>query len=339
MGNLTHPVGYISMHAGDHDAYGVIRAWIMTDLGWRLADGSIYDRSTYPRLWDALPGRRTGDFVEVPDMRAGRVELQPHHMPSHTHTHSIATPLSELRDNARFDPYFMQRQSSGYVVGMDPGGQFKPVSIYKQQRIDRRDVIGHVESARTDDTGLHVRMRLDDHFTELIKKSMVDTANLESLFPEFHGIKGMKWGERRTSTSTTKENNMSGTRTLQTPSKNIKRKDLTVALRLVGYRAVDDLFDVVALVQSVGDNEKVFRANELKAKDVVGKYVRIHGRDEATGGCSDFVKDELRDYATRIVLDGKLETINGDDYLIVSEIEAPAPKEPLGNDTLRMVGR
>lgn len=204
--------------------------------------------------------------------------------------------------------------------------------------LDRKDVLGTVESTLSDDAGFQVRVELDNIIKQ-IQKARDHTADLSAVlnasFANIHGIKGMKWGESRTSTSTIKENNMSGTRILQTPSKNIKRKDLTVALRLIDFRGVDDLYDVVALVQSVGENEKVFRTNELKAEDVVGKYIRVHGRDEATGGCSDFAKDEPCDYTTRVVLDGKLHAVTGGEYLIVSEIKGP--EEPLGEDALRLV--
>ena len=128
---------------------------------------------------------------------------------------------------------------------------------------------------------------------------------------------------------------MSGTRKLKTPTETIERKDLSVAMRLFGIANREDtLFDVVALVQSVSDNESIYRVSEIKSEKVelVGRNVRVHGTD-AAGLCTDFTEDANRYDVYNIVIAGKLVALSEGDYLIVADEET----EPLGEDTLRVV--
>lgn len=342
--STLHPIGYISLHAGDHDAYGVIRPWIMTDHGWRLADGLWYNRGAYPRLWEALPDRRRGDEVQVPNLSNegkpyGRVvQLAPAQMPAHTHNtfanpsphaHTIA-PLHELRQNPRYDPYFMQRHSHGYVAAVDPAsGLFHPRPVGKIQRVD------------LDERGLNVQMRLDDWIAEEIKKATLSVddlrtslglkglavkaaGNQEDLFPDpmpLHvGVKGMRWGASRTSASanvpsTTKENNRMTVK-LKTPSKNIKRKDLTAALQLLEMSGRDELLNAVALVQELGDDQKILRAYQLKDADVIGDRIKVNGA-KVSGVLSD-VSGDYQYGDINLVVDGKMHVVNGNIFVTVT---------------------
>lgn len=338
-----HPIGTITLI---HQKYASPKHMIMSDHGWKDCDGLYYNKRAYPLLFGAIGHRYTdvrfrNDEFQVPDLMSGKVELgapvrlRPEQMPVHHHTiNRLVNPSPHVHSWVPNYDAGLLNHNHGYFVGMDPSS--KP--------------IGHVSHFRQDDRGLVVNMKfdssdyskkirelIDKDFTSKIVSAREMRASLGlqtdmDLFPDIatHGIKGMKWGVRSASSSITKENNMP-TRTLKTPAENIERKDLTVALRLYGNaRIQDELYDVIALVQSVGENESIYRASELKAEDVLGKNVRIHAND-ASGICSDFGPD---DYSGKynLVIAGKLEQL-ADGFIIVTD-EDP---EPLGEDTLRVV--
>lgn len=309
-----HPIGYISMHAGDHDAFGVIRAWIMTDLGWRLADGKLYDRKTFPLLWGALPDRRRGELVEVPDLRAGKVELQPHQMPVHTHSiQTKSSPHTHDFDVAALAP------NNGYFVGME-SGSWPPRPI------------GKVQKVRENERGLYVNMQLNTEkyvdaisFIKRDMKRMLDDEISQAIVGpnRARAILGL-------APITNKENHMPGTVKLKTPTKNIKRKDLTVAMRLLGLSDQDDLLNAVAIVQELEEGEKLYRAYELQSEKLSAVNIRVVGRDIA-GVLTDAQGVYSYD-PVRLVVDGKMISVNGNDFVITS------PAGEIGKDTLRMVG-
>lgn len=327
VGNL-HPIGTINIQQQKNKAP---KSVIMTDHGWRPCDGEFYNRRVYPRLWDALPERRRGELVRVPHLSpdgkpyGSVVHLTPpQSFPPHMHTIAPPTEYDHLALN------YMEYTVSG-PEGLT--GQWHS----HNPKFDRSlfKPIGRTTRVHRDEVGLQVDFKLSDYFTAELKKAIVSTADVRralgletdmDLFPDITAPRGgLKFD-----TSNNKENNMP-TRTLKTPAENIERKDLTVALRLAGNaRLQDELYDVIALVQEVGDNESVYRLSEIKAEDVLGKNVRLHGHD-ASGLCSDFNQD---DYSGKynIVIAGKLEQ-HSDVFLIVTD-EDP---EPLGNDTLALV--
>jgi hypothetical protein len=204
--------------------------------------------------------------------------------------------------------------------------------------------IGRTTRVRRDDFGITADFKLNDFFTAELKKAMVNTDDLllalglddpklkpfatdMDLFPDITAPRG---GIRWHNLPKSKENSMTAQK-LKTPSKNIKRKDLSVAMRLNGTaRQQDELYDIIALVQSVADNETIYCVSELKEGQLVGKNVRVHGID-ASGVCSDFHVDEYSG-KYNLVLAGKLEQLASSRFVIVSEIETS-----LGDDALKLV--
>jgi hypothetical protein len=242
--------------------------------------------------------------------------------PSTDHTHRIAPWHTH---NHHFDHTLLQTQM-GYAVGMDPAGRLKP--------------IGSASKAREDEHGLHVKFQLDTsdferNLKKLLKDKMdgailygVGEPNDMDLFPDITAPRG---GLRFT---TSKESSMPKTK-LKTPTENIERKDLVVALRLIGYRDTDELMHAVALTQELEDNQAIYRAYELALDDVevVGSHVKVDG-SKASGILSDVVSSEPG-YPTakiRLVVAGKLIEVDGLTYVVVSN-DTPQ----LGDDTLRVV--
>ena len=290
---------------------------MVADRGCRFdLDGSFVDPELFPLLYRTIGFQygRQGKLFRLPII-SGKAALglspQVYTPPSSPHTHT--------------------------VVGYDPGfNNYQHFTVASNEQ----QAIGRVTRISEDDRGLHVNMKLDSSdFAEKLRKTLDkklisafearDYFGIQSdadLFPEITAPRGgLKF------TTSTKEHSMATIQKLKTPSKNIKRKDLSVALRLSGIAAREDnLFDVIALVQSVGENEKIHRLSELKSKDVVGKNVRVNGT-ETNGVCSDFVEDDYNTFY-RLVIAGKIERVEGDGFIIISEIP-----EPLGEDALRVV--
>lgn len=320
----AYPPGYISMHTGDHDASGVLRPWIMTDLGWRPADGALYDRKTFPRLWDALPNRRRGDLVEVPNLASdGKpygnvVHLTPSQMPPHSH-HVAPSPYPPRPSHyavdkmgRRIDPYF-----SGAVIDAT---EWKPPRP-----------IGKVQKVHRDDRGLSIDMRLDaDQYVDTISflkrdmKRLLDAEISQAII----GPNQMRSALGLTPI-TDKENNMSGTVKLKTPTKNIKRKDLTAAVRLLGLSDLDDLLNAVAIIQELDEGQKIYRAYELQGEKIDNVNIKVVNRDIEgflTDAKGTYIHDDVK-----LVVDGKMRTIRGSEFVVTS------PAGEVGNDTLRMV--
>jgi len=318
LGSSIHPIGYISYHAGDHDAYGVIHPWIMTDHGWRPANGLLYNRQNYPRLWATLPDRRRGDEVQVPDLMSGKVELgstvrrlTPAEMPVHSHTiNRFANPSPHVH-SYNVDAF---RHNHGCFVGMDPGPK----------------AIGKVTKMRRDDAGLSIDFKLDtNQFTDTISylkndmKRLLDAEIAKTIIGPNHArsILGLA--------PITKENSMSGTTRLKTPSKNIKRKDLGVAMRLLGLSDQDELLNAVALVQELKEGQKIYRAYELQKAKLSGVTIKIDSEDIAgvlTDAKGNYVYDTVQ-----LVVDGKMLNVSGSEFVVVT------PVEPVGEDALRVV--
>lgn len=299
------PIGSISFHIGDAD--WEIRPWIMTDHGWKLTNGLYYSRAVYPRLWDTLVDRRRGDEVQVPNLSN---EGKPF---------GYAKSTPEFHHNHKFDPSLVVGRTTGWkqdARGVEFSFKLESSEYTKQIKKLADEMYSPIVSAREirGALGLGLDPKDDPHATDM------------DLFPDIIAPRGgPKFGS-----SNNKENNMP-TRTLKTPDEIIERKELTVALRLFGQaRIQDELYDVIALVQSIGENESIHRVSELKDIDVVGKNVRVYATD-ASGMCSDFSQDEYSG-KYHLVIAGKLEQIV-DGFVIVIDDEP----EPLGEDALRVV--
>lgn len=316
------------MHAGDHDAYGVIYPWIMTDLGWRQANGHYYNRYAYPRLWAALPDRRRGDEVQVPDLMSRKVELgapirlRQEQMP--VHHHSIAGSRWGVNRFANPSPHVHSfsvdalAPNNGYFVGVESGATWTPRKI------------GKIEKVHSDARGLYVDMKLDaEQFTDTISylkndmKRLLDAEISQAIIgPNYaRAILGLA--------PITKENSMSGTTRLKTPSKNIKRKDLGVAMKLLGLSDQDELLNAVAIVQELKEGQKIYRAYELQKAKLSGVTITIDSEDVAgvlTDASGNYIYDPVK-----LVVDGKMLNVPGSSFVVVT------PAEPLGEDTLRVV--
>ena len=190
--------------------------------------------------------------------------------------------------------------------------------------------IGKITKVREDDHGLSIDMKLDTHqFTDTISylkndmKRLLDAEISQAIIGpnQVRSALGL--------TPFTKENSMSGTTRLKTPSKNIKRKDLGVAIRLMGTHDQDELLNAVALVQELEEGQKIFRAYELQKAKLSGVTIKIDSEDVA-GALTDAKGSYIYD-PVQLVVDGKMVTVNGSSFVIVT------PAEPLGEDTLRVV--
>lgn len=316
-----YPIGHISMHAGDHDAHSVIYPWIMTDLGWRQANGNFYNRKVYPRLWAALPDRRRGDEVQVPDLMSRKVELgepiqlRREQMPLHSHPIKRYIPPISHTHAADVNAGLV---TSGQLVGRHPADSWTPRKIGKITRLNK------------DERGFYVDMTFDsDQFTDTIgsikndMKRLLDAEISRAIIDPNHArrIQGLA--------PITKENSMSGTTRLKTPSKNIKRKDLGVAMKLLGLSDQDELFNTVALVQELKEGQKLYRAYELEKLDLSGVMITIDSEDVAgvlTDAKGGYIYDPVK-----LVVDGKMANVSGTAFVVVT------PPEPVGEDSLRLV--
>ena len=227
-------------------------------------------------------------------------------------------------------------ESGNVAVGVDLAIP-PPKSFYKisDHRFDRDAILGHVTSSKIVDQGLNVEMKFNSEaFSSENLNKIFDALALpivtkndarrslglkelakEDIFPEMHGIKGMKWGVKPL--SIIKENN-SMTVKLKTPSKNIKRKDLVVGMRLIGLRAQDDLLNAIALVQELQEGERLFRAHELRSETILGKHLRVPGTDVG-GICSDAKFSEYDSELVRFVIAGKMEVVEGAIFVVLSD--------------------
>lgn len=318
----------------------------MTDLGWRNADGMFYNLLAFPVLFKTIGytyGRAGDGEFRVPNMMRGKVELgtpfvrlRSEQMPVHSHapsrpnylvnpsphTHSHSVWWDNYPKPDRFDAGLMNH-NHGYFVGMDPSS--KP--------------IGHVTHFRQDDRGLVVNMKFDSSdyskkIRELIDKDftskivsaseMRNSFGLQSdadLFPDITAPRGgLKFG------TSSKENNMTGTTRLKTPSKNIKRKDLNVAMQLLGVSDQDELLDVIATVQELEDGQKIYRAYELQRAKLSDVTVKIDSED-VTGVLTDAQGNYIYD-PVKLVVDGKMLNVPGSALVIVT------PASLVGEDSL-----
>ena len=272
------------------------------------------------------------------------VKLRPEHMPAHSHNtfpsppnhvHSIAPWYSH---NPAFDSSLLYQS---YGVERGPDGLCRPVPI------------GKTQSVRQDERGLYVKMQLDSsEFSKSIKKMMEkkfieefdrailygDGGNLEDIFPDVTSPI-ISANQMRSALGlmpiANKENTMAGTTKLKTPTENLERKDLVVALRLTGRSSdQDDLFHALALVQELEDNQTLYKATELTNDDVdvIGDTIKIDGK-KVTGVLSDVVSTDPGYYhaTIRLVVGGKLVEVPGNTYVTITE------KPELGEDTLQVV--
>lgn len=124
---------------------------------------------------------------------------------------------------------------------------------------------------------------------------------------------------------------MSGTTALKTPTEDIQRKDLTVAMELLNTNDRDYLLHALALVQELKEGQAIYRASQLKDADVLGDTVQVVGT-KISGVVTDIRRDDYGRGDWQLVVDGKLFDVpTSTTYVIVT----PAP--PVGNDTLQLV--
>jgi hypothetical protein len=298
------PVGYLGVPSGRP---GVTAIQIMTDHGPQDSDGRSFDPDTYPELFKALQYKygRDGDFFKIPDMR-NRVPN-----PTHTHTY-VPTTYSDEFGNVSMG-LDVSKNGSDYAViaTRDPWTGLTRVDPVPPWSSRRGDVIGNFEAVKESPSGLNVSIKFNNEaFTKAVEacKGSLITAD------EALSILGSK-----TPTTFTKENTAVTTR-LKTPAKNIKRRDLTVAMRLMGYHNQDDLYNAIAIVQETADNETIFRAQEYEKFPMVGKYVRVPGTDIA-GMCSDVVR-KPNSLDLDVVVAGKLHHLAHNAFIVVRNNEA-----------------
>ncbi len=113
--------------------------------------------------------------------------------------------------------------------------------------------------------------------------------------------------------------NTTMTTKLRIPSETVERRDISVALEVLGEN-VDYILNMISIVQDLELGDVVKRADRLKPSDL-GRHVTIATGDniESDGWMTDLiVADRITNYETQLVLDGSIVKVRNDDFVIVA---------------------
>lgn len=112
-----------------------------------------------------------------------------------------------------------------------------------------------------------------------------------------------------------KENSMPQSK-LRTPSENIARKDLIVALAISDGRGEDEILHGVALVQDLDEGQSITRGWQVKEGDILNRHIQIV--DGPFGLVTDYKdRDFTRNDTDQLVVDGKLVSLSRQAYIII----------------------